>query len=85
MAARAAGSAIRHALPPPASCPAADALEPAPVPAALTLVELDLAVNHPHDQEQWARRNTARLTSFLGSVASAVSLYDLVLLARIGH
>lgn len=58
-----------------------------PLQQQLAVVQFDLANarNRRQDQLDIAQRRTYRLASVLGMAAAALALYDLTLLARMGH
>jgi len=48
-------------------------------------IQVRLARNAQSEQFERARRTANRISSMLGIAASVVSMYDLLLLVRVGH
>ncbi len=48
-------------------------------------IQVRLARNAKNEQFERARRNANRISSILGIAASVVSMYDLLVLTRVGH
>ena len=51
----------------------------------LVVLQAQMARNVRFEQEMAARRRAARLGGWLGTIAAALAIYDLMLLATAGH